>query len=256
MADIQRAYDEVLLDIAMHSERPQLAFNYTRRRPHHIIPRERSYSSPPRLVRQYEPMIPQSDFHAKEKLVMLTAFEATYHDTTTPLTPDMVPLIIDTGASISLTPHATDFITPIRPVQNIQIKGIASGLSVKGVGDISYQFRNDMGELQTMILRDCLYVPQCVVRLLCPRQIGAETKNPEDGFNAKHINPVLTVNGKQTTIKYDSLSQLQLLFTAPGITSYQRYAQFGCTQATPTKTLNSNRSYTFTRHVPMKVFGI
>jgi hypothetical protein len=149
-------------------------------------------------------------FDNKEKLVMLSVFEATYHDTLTPLTPDMVPLIIDTGASISLSPHKTDFLTPIRPVQNVQIKGIASGLTVEGVGDLFYTFRNDNGELQTMVLRDCLYVPQCVVRLICPRQIGAETKNPADGFNATYINPILTVQGKQTTIKYDSLLNLPI----------------------------------------------
>ncbi len=85
---------------------------------------------------------------------MLAAFEATYHDSTTPLTPDMVPLILDTGVSIFLSPYKTDFISPIHPVQNIQIKGITSGLTVEGMGDLSYTFCNDNGDLQTMVLRD------------------------------------------------------------------------------------------------------
>jgi hypothetical protein len=82
-----------------------------------------------------------------------------------------------------------------------------------------------------MVLRDCLYVPQCVVCLICPRQIGAETKNPVDVFNATYINPILTVQGKQTTIKYDSLSNLPILFMAPGIESFTRYAGLSSTSA-------------------------
>lgn len=142
---------------------------------------------------------------------MLAAFEATHHDSITPLTPDMVPLILDTGVSIFLSPCKTDFISPIHPVQNIQIKGITSGLTVEGMGDLSYTFCNDNGDLQTMVLRDCLYDPQCVVCLIFPCQIGAEIQNPRDGFNAMHINPVLTVNGQSTTLKYDYLSNLPII---------------------------------------------
>ncbi len=66
------------------------------------------------------------------------------------------------------------------------------------------------------------YMPQNV-RLLCPRQIGATTHHSEDGFNALSANPILTIQGQQTTINYDSLSKLSVLFTAPDISSYQRY---------------------------------
>jgi len=159
----------------------------------------------------------------KEKLLQLAVFEATFHDSVTPTTPDMVPLIMDTGASILITPYKTDFITPIRPVQHVTIKGIASALIVQGVVNVSYNFRNDAGEEQSLTLRNCLYVPQFAVRLICPRQIGAETGIAADGFNAQHENPILTVNGKQKPIQYDSLSNLPILFTTPGIRSYHTY---------------------------------
>lgn len=45
----------------------------------------------------------------------------------------MVPLIIDMGATVSISLYKTDFLSPILPVQQIQIKGIASGLLVKGM---------------------------------------------------------------------------------------------------------------------------
>jgi hypothetical protein len=49
----------------------------------------------------YEPMGVSTATNFKEKMVQFAAFEATYHDSITTITPDMVPLIIVTGASIS-----------------------------------------------------------------------------------------------------------------------------------------------------------
>jgi hypothetical protein len=161
--------------------------------------------------------------NSKKKLIELAAFEATYHDAKTPISANTVPLIIDTGASISVSPYRTDFISPIRPVQNVEIKGNASGLTVCGFGDISYTFYNDLHQLQTMVLKDCLYVPQCTARLLCPRQLGQTTGCPTDGFTAMADKAVLIFEGKQTTIAYDTISQLPVLYTASGITSFQHF---------------------------------
>jgi hypothetical protein len=58
---------------------------------------------------------------AKERMIHLAAF-ATYLESITPMTPDMVPLIIDTGASVSLSPYWSDFKSPIKPVQNVPTK--------------------------------------------------------------------------------------------------------------------------------------
>jgi hypothetical protein len=44
-----------------------------------------------------------------------------------------------------------------------------------------------------------------------------------DGFNAISSNPTLTVQGEQTTLQYDSTSNLPLLYTTAGITSFERY---------------------------------
>jgi hypothetical protein len=92
-----------------------------------------------------------SPIQAKEKMIQLAAFQSTYHDTVTPLTPDMVPLILDTGTSVSITPHKSDFISPIHAVQHISIKGVAAGLQAAGIGDISYTFMNGSGEMQTLV---------------------------------------------------------------------------------------------------------
>jgi hypothetical protein len=189
------------------------------------LPRGRRNSEVPRIVPTYPPQESPIPLRNKERLLLLGAFQATYHNSPTPISPDMVPIVIDTGASITVTPYITDFTTPIKPVQQMEIKGIASGLQVCGYGDISYSFYNDSGELQTMTLKNCLYVPKCTIRLLCPRQLGATSRNPKDGFNALSGPSILTFEGKATTITYDTISNLPILYTAPGIRTYHRFCQ-------------------------------
>lgn len=68
------------------------------------------------------------------------------------MTPDMVPHILDAWASVSLSPYWSDFISPVRPVKNVTIKGITSGLTFLGVGNLSYTFVNDVSMAQTMMV--------------------------------------------------------------------------------------------------------
>jgi hypothetical protein len=56
------------------------------------------------------------------KVVQLSIFEATYHDNVTSLTLDMYSLIIDTGASLTISPRLTDFTSPICLVQMLKSK--------------------------------------------------------------------------------------------------------------------------------------
>jgi hypothetical protein len=179
------------------------------------LSRTRSSNILPRIIPTDTPLTNSTVFQNKERLLQLAAFEATYYNNLTPISPDMVPLVIDTGASITVTPYSTDFISPIRPVQSIEIKGIASGLQVKGYGEVCYHFYNDAGELQKLTLQHCLYVPQCTTRLLCPRQIGIASGYTGDGFNAISTNSILTFEGKPTTIHYDKISNLPILAPPP-----------------------------------------
>jgi hypothetical protein len=119
--EINRVYDELMLEATLYTGRHEYAFDYMPRCPNHILPRERQHSRSPKLPVQYSPTVVSHStaFQNKERLVLLTAFQASYPDTTTLITPNMVPLIIDTGASVTITPFKSDFITPIRPVQQV-----------------------------------------------------------------------------------------------------------------------------------------
>lgn len=211
------------------------------------IPRARSKLVIPKIIPTYIPMTPLRDaIYNKEKLLLLATFEATYHGSPTPISPDMVPIVIDTGPSVTVTPYITDFVSPSKPVQAVEIKGIASGLQVAGYGDIRYDFHNDAGETQTMLLKDCLYVPKCSPRLLCPRQLGITSKHSSDGFNALSDTSILTFQGKPTTIQYDKISNLPILYTAPGLNSYHRFCANQCYLSPATSPSPSNpRQYQY-----------
>jgi hypothetical protein len=129
-------------------------------------------------------------------------------------------------------------------VQAVEIKGIASGLQVQGYGGISYTYYNDKGLCQQMVLKNCLYVPRCTARLLCPRQLGLASGNPLDGFSSQSDASILTFQGQPTTIQYDTISNLPVLYTAPGIQSYVRYCKRQ-SFLTATDAASTSKSYDF-----------
>jgi hypothetical protein len=220
---IDEAFRALMASMTDMEQTPQRLRSHSGIRVRRDLPQNRNLAAVPRIPMTYEPISHHPVVHYKETLLKLAAFEATYYKARTPISPDMVPLIIDTGASITVSPYKTDFISPIKPVQSVEIKGIASGLQVCGYGDVSYTFYNDNNELQPLTLRDCLYIPQCMARLLCPRQIGQTSSYPFDGLNAASDTSVLTYQGKHTTIAYDTVSHLPILSTAPGISTFRRF---------------------------------
>jgi hypothetical protein len=107
-----------------------------------------------------------------------------------------------------------DFITPIRLVQPTLLKGIASGLEVKGIGSAQYKFPLSDGSNTTVTLNKVLYVPAWKFRLLCPRHMADCTGISGDGFNSLH-DGVLTCNGYTLTILYHDSTGLPIIFGHP-----------------------------------------
>jgi hypothetical protein len=79
---IECAYTTLLSDISLQSAHSEaLAINFIRRRPAHVIPRERSHALPPLPVQEYEPSTTLLPLQAKEKMLQLATFQSTYHGT-------------------------------------------------------------------------------------------------------------------------------------------------------------------------------
>jgi len=111
------------------------------------------------------------------------------------------------------------------------MKGIALRLQVCGMGTVKYSFLFDDGTEVTLQLKNCLYVPQCTSRLLCPRQISHNTGNSTDCFISGGSQSMLICHGKLITISYDTTSNLLIIYSMPGIRTYTRFV--------PTRVINS-----------------
>jgi hypothetical protein len=83
--------------------------------------------------------------------------------------------IIDTGASITITNCASDYVVPPKKVHPTHLQGIASGLSVQGIGTAIYHFRDDKRAKICLELNNVLFMPDCPVQLLCSRHIAENT---------------------------------------------------------------------------------
>jgi hypothetical protein len=66
---IEQAYNALLHEAHLRHQRPDYAFNYTPRRPRHVIPRPQPHPTIPRPVQEYEPACSLPPFLAKEKMV-------------------------------------------------------------------------------------------------------------------------------------------------------------------------------------------
>ena len=95
---------------------------------------------------------------AKDYCVMLFTLHSNYSEGTAPVTSDDLLVILDSGCTCTISFNKQDFIGPICPVQFIKLKGIASGLQVKGIGTVNWTFLSDDGS-RVPITLTCLYVP-------------------------------------------------------------------------------------------------
>ena len=78
------------------------------------------------------------------------------------------PLILDTGASISITPVLSDFVEELQPPPVHTVHGINSSNKIEGAGTVEWQVNNIDGTPQT-IKTFALYLPTAKVRLFSPQ---------------------------------------------------------------------------------------
>ena len=78
------------------------------------------HHSPPK---QYKPDVKRTDLEKRKLKVFLSALNATANGLS--VTPDEVMLVLDSGASCTLTLSMYDFISPIKQLKNTYISGMA-----------------------------------------------------------------------------------------------------------------------------------
>jgi hypothetical protein len=132
---------------------------------------------------------------------------------------DAEDICIDTGASACISRLRQNFIT-LRPVKNLAVNGIGSGLPIAGIGTLRWSIFDDKNNAIDLYIRDALFVPTAPMGLLCPQQIAQQTRRNGDGFNALSSYGILTFEGYTKTVPYDQKSRLPIMCTIDGTTAF------------------------------------
>jgi len=87
-----------------------------------------------------------------------------------------IPVVLDTGASFSLTSFKDDFVTPIVSTSSKEMKGIAESLRIQGVGTVSWPIRDVFGRTWT-ITTQVFFVPDADIQLFSPQRLFQEKQS-------------------------------------------------------------------------------
>ena len=84
-------------------------------------------------------------------------------------------LMVDSGASASITPYLTDFITPPQPI-NSKVKGIGGHAQATYKGTVQWKIQDDQGQTHRFTLPNSYFVATAPSRILCPQHLAQTAK--------------------------------------------------------------------------------
>ena len=89
-----------------------------------------------------------------EKKKLINSFQAVMRDE--------VPVVIDTGASFSLTPFREDFVGPMEETNTDNLQGLNAQAEVKGEGEVKWHVRDVFG-VGWKVKTKALFVPSATI---------------------------------------------------------------------------------------------
>jgi hypothetical protein len=120
-----------------------------------------------------------------------------------------LPIIIDSGASISLTPRLEDFHGTLKQCKLGHIQGIKSEIAVLGFGFVYWQVEDKYG-VTRVIRTKAYYVPEAKIRLLSPQSYLQEHKRGR--FLLEHTHTTLELaDGSLLTFPYQASINLPVM---------------------------------------------
>ena len=88
----------------------------------------------------------------------------------------MTPIVVDTGATISISPDITDFVSELDPVTDNKLNGLGHTIKIEGIGWVEWTVRDYYGKV-TRIRTRAFYVPQGDIRLFSPQAYFKECRD-------------------------------------------------------------------------------
>ncbi len=121
-----------------------------------------------------------------------------------------VPIVIDTGCSMSITPFIEDFVTDIEPLEELEMHGLTDSVTIVGVGTVEWPVRDVFGRVSVLKTR-AYHVPKATVRLCSTQTYFQESKS--GSLLQTHEKVILTTSNKtELTFPYQTGSNLPLMF--------------------------------------------
>ena len=189
---------------------------------------------PPRYAPSFQPTDASSTGTPSQPLTTLHLLQAILRQE--PFSSTSIPLILDTGASVSVSNDRADFVGPIHQVQNTTLQGIASGLPIHGVGTVTYTISTSAGTPLEVTIPNVLFVPNCPGRLICPRQLLLSLPQPCH-FNGTSEAMTFHIPNHTIVVPYANGSRLPILYTCA---STQAYMTFCSTHDLPSASTPAN----------------
>ena len=125
---------------------------------------------------------------------------------------DLLPIVIDTGTSLSLTANYNDFVGPIRPSTITELQGLSHTTKVHSIGKVEWTVRDMFGATRT-IKTEAFYVPDATVHLFCPQTYFREQQKGQ--LMLDHSSTTLQLHDRSTLqFPYNTNSNLPLTLPA------------------------------------------
>jgi hypothetical protein len=128
-----------------------------------------------------------------------------------------VQVILDTGASLGISPHDDDLLDPLTPPRRpLFIGSMAIGLEVTGIGKLVNTFTANDGSEVTLI-SDGYLVPKSNARLCSPQRVLCQKRGIFGTFEGNEHEFSLLLDGSPSiTAKYQRDSNLPVAMVLPG----------------------------------------
>ena len=121
-----------------------------------------------------------------------------------------VPVVLDTGASYSLTPILEDFVTELSPAPISEIRGVTATAQVVGQGLVEWPIRDIFGRVG-VIRTMAYYVPDAHIRLFSPQVYFQEHKDQGECIVQGKRTILHTPDGSSLEFPYHACSNLPLM---------------------------------------------
>ena len=124
--------------------------------------------------------------------------------------PSSFPVILDSGASLAISPSEGDFIGPIKLYSTPRhLGGMAGGMNIKGIGKVGWSFKTPTGILT--VHSKCYYVPNAAARLLSPQRLFCAANNIHGHFSCSESHAELVFDDVGSLkVEYDPNNHLPI----------------------------------------------